>query len=81
LIFQISNQKKFPKTQIPEDPVPAFLRRGRELVAELTPFFSTFTPKFFGIFNFQPENFPGFKISSRKFFCPEIFGPKKFGLP
>jgi hypothetical protein len=81
LNFQISNRKKFPKTQIPRDPILADLRRGRELVAELTPFFPTFAPTFFGIFNFQSKNFPVFKISSRKFFRLGTFNPKKFGLP
>ena len=38
--------------------------------------FSTFAPTFFGIFNFRPENFWDFKISSRIFFRPGTFNPK-----
>jgi hypothetical protein len=79
--FQLSSWKKFPETQIPKDPVAAGLRRGRELVTELTPLFPTFAPTFFLFFNFQPENFPVFQISNRNFFRPGTFNPKKFGLP
>ena len=43
------------------DPMPLAmeydLRRGSELVAELTTFFPTFAPDFFGFFNFQSKNF------------------------
>ncbi|MGP8254155.1 MAG: hypothetical protein ACLQMU_00530 [Methanoregula sp.] len=49
------------------------LRRNSELVAELTPFFPTFTPDFFGFFNFRTGNFFGFSN-----FEPEKIRPKKF---
>jgi len=42
------------------------LRRRVELVVEPTPLFPTFAPTFFSFFNFRPENFPVFQISSRK---------------
>ena len=45
---------------------------GSESVAELTPFFPTFAANIFGIFNFQPENFPFFN------FRAEIFRPGNF---
>jgi hypothetical protein len=55
------------------------LRRGSELVTELTTFFPTFAPKIFGFFNFRPENFPVFKISSRKILAGKTFVAKKSG--
>jgi len=59
------------------------LRRWCQSVAKLTAFLPTFAPDFFSFFNFRPENFPVFQISSRKksgpqTFEPEIFGRKKF---
>ena len=63
---EISQPKKVrffdPMTQA----MPRDLRRGSELVAELTPFFQLFAPTFFGFFNFRPENFSVFQISSWK---------------
>jgi|GEM_PF-7110871 hypothetical protein len=69
-IFQLSNRKKFPETQIPEDPAPTGLRRRSELVTELTPFFQLSRQLFF---NFSTFN--------RKIFRPGTFGPKKSGRP
>ena len=61
------------------------LRRRVELVVEPTPLFPTFVPTFFSFFNFRPENFPVFQISSRKksgsqTFNPKIFAQKKFQI-
>jgi len=55
------------------------LRRRSELVVQLTPFFPTFAPTFFGIFNFQPEFFWDFQISSRKKSGKKNFAAKKSG--
>jgi len=61
--FQLSSRKKFLKTRNTGTSIQAGLRRGRELVTELTPFFPTFAPTFFKIFNFQSKIFPAFQIS------------------
>ena len=55
------------------------LRRRSELVVQLTPIFPTFAPTFFGIFNFQPEFFWDFQISSRKKSGKKNFAAKKSG--
>ncbi len=55
------------------------LRRGSESVAELTPFFPTFAPTFFGFFNFRPENFWILEISNRKKSGPKNFAAKRSG--
>ena len=54
------------------------LRRRSELVVELTPFFPTFAPTFFGFFNFQSKNFPAFQLSNRKKIGRKTFAVKKF---
>ncbi|MGA9087335.1 MAG: hypothetical protein WB284_11565, partial [Methanoregula sp.] len=63
---EISRPKKDGFSDPMTQAMPRDLRRNSELVAELTPFFSTFAPDFFGFFNFQPENFLVFQISNRK---------------
>jgi len=62
--LKFRGQKKFGFSDPNAGSVSQDLRRKRKLVTELTPFFPTFAPDFFGIFNFQPEFFSVFKISN-----------------
>ena len=77
--FKFRTEKNSQKSQIRGRSCYGRFTAGSESVAELTPFFPTFAAKIFGIFNFQPENFPVFQLSSRKFFRPGTFNPKKSG--
>jgi hypothetical protein len=81
-IFRQKNfhgQKKYGFSDPGVGSVSQDLRRGIESVAELTPFFPTFAPTFFGFFNFQSKNFLDFQISSRKILAGKTFAAKKSG--
>ena len=70
-------QKKFRFSDSMAYTLVEDLRRGSELVAELTPFFPTFAPTFFGFFNFRPEKFWILEISNQKKSGQKNFVAKK----
>jgi hypothetical protein len=77
--LKFHGQKKYGFSNSGVGSVSQDLRRRRELVAELTPFFPTFAPTFFRFFNFQSKNFWDFQLSSRKILAEKYFAAKKYG--
>jgi len=77
--LKFRGQKKYGFSDPGDGSVSQDLRRGSESVAELTPFFPTFAPTFFGFFKFQSKNFWDFQISGRKILAGKTFAAKKSG--